>query len=288
MSIRLPILLLMVAAAMARGAEGQLLVCGWDEVFILNVETGAKSFSWKAADDPRLPAAYKDKFRTTDDCKAVAGNRILITASSDGIALVERASGRASFWGLCANVHSADLLPGDRIAAACSVRDSGGNRLAVFDGRTPEKELYSTELYSGHGAYWDEGRKLLWALGGRDLRAYALAGWESATPSLELQKSYPLPMNGGHELSPAAGAALNITAEGDAWLFDRDKGVFNRHPQFGGMTDVKSVSLNRATGQVAFTVAEKPDWWTSRIRFLNPERILTREGERLYKVRWVE
>ena len=286
MNLRLSLALLLLVGA-AQGAQ-ELLVCGWDEVYILNVETGAKSFSWKAADRPELPVAYKDKFRTTDDCKSVSGNRILITASSDGIALVDRQSGKTTFWGLCANVHSADLLPGDRIAVACSTRDKGGNRLAIFDGRTPEKELYSTELYSGHGAYWDQKRNLLWALGGRDLRAYTLVAWESAKPSLELQKAYPLPSPGGHELTPATGAALNVTAVRDAWLFDRDKGEFNKYPQFAGMTDVKSVSLNSQTGQVAFTVADRPDWWTSKIQFRNPDRVLTREGERLYKVRWVQ
>ncbi len=55
----------------------------------------------------------------------MAGNRILITASSDGVALVDRATGRTPFWGLCANAHSADLLPGERIAVACSVRADG-------------------------------------------------------------------------------------------------------------------------------------------------------------------
>ena len=45
-----------------------------------------KVFSWKAQDRPELPAAFKNKFKTTDECKPVAGNRILITASSDGVA----------------------------------------------------------------------------------------------------------------------------------------------------------------------------------------------------------
>lgn len=144
MSLHLTLLLLL--AAVVEAAGGELLVCGWDEVYILNVETGAKSFSWKAADRPDLPASYKDKFRTTDDCKAVSGNRILITASSDGIALVDRRSGKTIFWGICANVHSADLLPGDRIAVACSTREKGGNRLAIFDGHTPEGALLDRAL----------------------------------------------------------------------------------------------------------------------------------------------
>jgi hypothetical protein len=141
MAAKLFLLSLLLAGA-ALAAPNDLIVCGWDEVYILNVETGAKSFSWKAADHPELPESYKTKFRTTDDCKAVSGGRILITASSDGVALVDRKTAKTTFWGICANAHSADLLPGDRIAVACSVRENGGNRLAIFDGRVPEKELY--------------------------------------------------------------------------------------------------------------------------------------------------
>jgi hypothetical protein len=277
-------------AAAALPAASELLVCGWDEVYILSFtanEEPRKIFSWKAQDRPELPAAFKDKFRTTDDCKQVAGDRILITASSDGVALVERATGRAAFWGVCANAHSADLLPGERIAVACSVRDPGGNRLAIFDARTPEKELYSTELYSGHGAVWDERRNILWALGGRDLRAYALRDWDSARPSLELTASYPLPSGGGHELSPD-GDKLIVSGSRDVWLFDRNSRTYEPHPRLTGLGDLKSASVDPRTGRLAFTLAEKPNWWTSRIHLRNPEGLVIREGERLYKVRWVQ
>jgi hypothetical protein len=288
MDLKRSLLLLLLAAGAAHAAQGSLLVCGWDEVYILNPESGVKSFSWKAADRPELPAAYKNKFQTTDDCKLVSGDRVLITASSDGVALVDRRSARTTFWGACANAHSADLLPRERIAVACSERAQGGNRLAVFDARVPEKELYSTELASGHGALWDEARKVLWALGAKELRSYKLVNWDSDRPSLELKAAYPLPSGGGHELSPGGGKYLAISALKNVWLFDRDTGKFTPHPQFGGMADIKSVSLNPATGQIAFTQADSPDWWTSKIRLRNPDRVLVRENERLYKVRWVE
>jgi len=284
------LLLSLLAAAVAQCAPGgELLVCGWDEVYILDLARDAeKVFSWKAAERPELPASFKDKYRSTDECKAVPGGRILITASSDGIALVDRATRRTLFWGLCANAHSADLLPGERIAVACSVREQGGNRLAIFDARTPGKEIYSTELYSGHGALWDEQRKLLWALSGKDLRAYALENWDSARPSLELKASYPLPGGGGHELSASGPSTLNVSASRDVWRFDRDRREFTPHPQLAGMRDIKSASVDPGTGRLAFTQGESPNWWTSKIRFRNPDGILERAGERLYKVRWVQ
>ncbi len=281
------LLLFLLAASAAESAASELLVCGWDEVYILNLDAQPrKVFSWKAQDRPELPAAFNNKFRTTDECKPVAGNRVLITASSDGVALVERATGRTTFWGLCTNAHSADLLPGERIAVACSVGE-GGNRLAIFDARTPEKELYSTELYSGHGAVWDERRKLLWALADRELRSYTLVDWDSSRPSLALAASYPLSGAGGHELSPD-GNALIVSAGRDVWLFDRDTRKFSPHPRLAGTIGVKSASVDASTGRLAFTVAEPPNWWTSKIRFQNPDGVLVRDGERLYKVRWVK
>lgn len=285
----IPLLLLLLTAASALAAsDPELLVCGWDEVYILRLSRTTaprKVFSWTAQYRPELPAAFKDKFRTTDECKAVAGNRILITASSDGVALVERATGRTTFWGLCANAHSADLLPGERIAVACSVRETGGNRLAIFDARTPEKEIFSTELYSGHGAVWDARRKLLWALSGRDLRAYELRDWDSSRPSLELAASYPLPGGGGHELSPD-GVSLIVSGSRETWLFDRNTRKFSPHPRLAGSRDLKSASVHPRTGRLAFTLAEPPNWWTSKIRLANPEGEILRPGERLYKVRW--
>ncbi|NUN04063.1 MAG: hypothetical protein HUU41_23395 [Bryobacteraceae bacterium] len=286
-SMALFLLLAVSFAAVAEPQTHDLLVCGWDEVYILNPATGRKSFSWKAAERPELPARYKDKFRTTDECKLVEGGRILITASSDGVALAERRTGRTTFWGICANAHSADLLPGERIAVACSVREAGGNRLALFDARTPEKELFSTELYSGHGAVWDETRKLLWALGYGELRAYALSDWETPRPSLKLVNSYKLPSGGGHELSPGGDSHLVVSGSRDVWLFDRDNREFKPHPQLAEMHGIKSASVEPESGRVAFTQAEPPHWWTSKIQFRNPEGVLTREGERLYKVRWV-
>ena len=281
------LLLLLPALSVAHSAARELLVCGWDEVYILNLDAQPrKVFSWKAQDRPELPRHFKDKFKSTDECKPVAGNRILITASSDGVALVDRTTGRTTFWGVCANAHSADLLPGERIAVACSVRAEGGNRLAIFDARTPGKELHTTELYSGHGAVWDEPRKLLWALADRELRAYTLVGWDSSRPSLTLAASYPLPGGGGHELSPDANRLI-VSGARDVWLFDRDTHKFSPHPRLAGISDVKSASVDSTTGQLAFTVAERPNWWTSKIRFQNPDGALLREGERVYKVRWV-
>lgn len=281
-------LLLLVISVPALAQE--LVVCGWDEVFVLDV-SGAptKVWSWKAADRPELPEAYRTKFRTTDECKPVSGNRFLITASSDGAALVDRETGVARWWGACGNAHSAELLPGERIVLACSVREGTGNKLALFDAGVPEKQLFATELHSGHGAVWDAERQVLWALGMDELRAYTLVAWDTPSPSLALKATYALPDRSGHELMAVPDSSrLVLSTHASVWLFDRDTGAFTKDGDLKDVHDVKSVAIHRGTGRKAYVRADAPEWWSSRIRLLHPDRTITLEGERLYKIRWVE
>ena len=268
-----------------------LVVCGWDEVFVLDVTTPTaprKTWSWRAADRPELPEAYRSLFRTTDDCKPIGADRMLITASSDGAALVDVASGKALWWGRCGNTHSAEWLPADRIVLACSVRPETGNRLVVFDARTPDLPRFSTELESGHGVVWDASRQRLWALGLRELRAYTLVDWNSDTPSLHLAARYPLPGEGGHELSAVPRSPqLIVSATDGVWRFDRDSERFTPDRDLHRLAHVKSAVIDERSGRLAWTQADEPEWWTSRIRFAHPEATVTLPGERLYKVRWL-
>jgi hypothetical protein len=281
---------LMLLGGCASAAAQELVVCGWDEVFVLDVSAAPKKvWTWKAADRPELPAAYRTKFRTTDECKPVTGNRVLITASSDGAALVDRATGEVRWWGACGNAHSAELLPGERIVLACSVREGTGNKLAVFDARVPERELFATELHSGHGAVWDAHRQVLWAIGMHELRAYTLVDWDSPRPSLALKASYALPDESGHELTAVPRSPLLVlSTHASVWTFDRDTGTFAAHPELEGRRDVKSVAIHPRTGRTAYVQADPPEWWSSRIRLLHPDGTIALEGERLYKIRWVE
>lgn len=261
----------------------ELLVCGWDELVALDVAgpEPVKVWRWKAEERAELPAEYRKLFRTIDECKPVGGGRILITASSDGVALIERPSGKVLFWARGANAHSAEMLPGGRIAVACSVRQRGGNRVALFDAAAPEREIASAELYSGHGVVWDQERGTLWALGGRELKAF--------TADLQLKAAYELPDEGGHDLWAAPGSAkLGLTSHEGVWEFDRDTRTFRRHAALGGLAHVKSVAQHPATGETAYIQADLPEWWSERIEFLNPRRTLRLAGERLYKARWAE
>ena len=276
------------------GETHELICCGWDEVFILDVGPASdtapkKIWSWRAKDRPELPDHMKGRFNTTDDCKPVGGGKkILITSSGGGVALVERASGTVLFYAVVVEAHSADVLPRGRVAAAGSNDgEIGGDCLKVFDLSVSEKPLCTYPLPWGHGAVWDEGRKLLWALSGEDLRSYRLKDWDSDKPALDLVAAYELPEGGGHELYPVPGTPLlSVSTARHCWVFDRDKHSFRLHPILAEAGDVKSISVNPGTGQIAYVQGETGTWWSDKIHLMRPRRLLQLPGERLYKARW--
>jgi hypothetical protein len=286
-------LLLGFCLSYASALADKLVCCGREEVFIIDAETNQslpikKLWSWKAAERKDLPESFRSLFRTTDDCKPVAGgSRILISASSGGLALVEYPSGKVIWYAKVGNAHSVELLPNDRIAVAGSTHDEG-NRVAIYDIRKPDQQLFHEELYSGHGVVWDSRRERLWALGFDELRAYHLEDWETNEPRLKLMATHKLPSPGGHDLSPLPSSTnLIVTASKNVFIFDRDTGSFTEHETLGNEVSVKCVSVHPKTGRTAWTQGEDGEWWSPHIRFLNPEGVLKLEGERLYKVRWL-
>jgi hypothetical protein len=279
----------------------ELILCGWDEVFILDMsqpQSGKpkKVWSWQANGHADLPWYGQDVgFGATDECKPVDGGRKILVTSSGlgvGVALVDRASRKVLFWARAENAHSADLLPGDRVAVATSIHEVtdpplNPDRLTIYDGRAPGRELCHTELPAGHGVVWDEERQILWALSSRDIRAYRLAQWDSEEPSLEMLSGVYLPEGGAHDLYPVPGGLFaTVTTHRHCWLFDRDNGSLHLHPQLWGTSNIKSVSVNAVTGQLAYVQSEGEEWWAERVRFLQPDSVLHLPGERLYKARW--
>ena len=271
--------------------SGELIVCGGAEVFILDMtqQPPKKVWSWRAASRPELPEAMRGKFESTSDCKPVnGGSRILIVSSGDGVALVERASGKVLFYASAPNAHSADVLPGGALVVASSISpNQPGDRLILFDLKKPDLPLFDTKFPSAHGVFWDDGRALLWAVGGDYLRSYRLVGGGTASPRLEQAAEYRLPDSDAHDLSPVPGSdLLAVTTHSHAWIFNRSQHDFSLHPQLGGEADVKSIAVHPITKQVAFTQAGKGVWWTDKLRFAGPQKTVALEGERMYKVRW--
>jgi hypothetical protein len=286
-------------------AARELIVCGWDEVFILDLDAKTentarpdvrsevprrRTWSWRAEDRADLPGEFKPLFKTTDECKPYDGGaKILITSSGGGVALVTRSDGRVLFYGRAANAHSAELLPNDRVAVAASHDQAGkGDRLIVFDLAKSNVEVLSEELPWGHGVVWDSQRNKLWALGNTDIRVFELRDWSTASPKLQRLETIALPESGGHNLSVAGGNTplLAVSTSNRCWLFDRDRKTFQPHPELGDKKGIKSISYHPSTGQIAYVQMEGQNWWAERIHFLNPAGYLHVGGEHFYKARW--
>jgi hypothetical protein len=273
-----------------------LFLCGGPQVLRLTVAfEGDKAqivsrSDWEAGKSKGMPTGMVESFKTTDDCKPIEkGARILVTSSAGGLAIVERESGDTIFHALVPNAHSAEVLPRNRVVAAASVNPKGGDRLILFDRDRSGVELFSTPLHSAHGVHWVEAEQTLWALGHGELQAYDLVDWDSAKPSLKLRRSWPLPSASGHDLSPVPNASsFIVTTNTQVYTFDRKTGQFTPHPALGTLPVIKSVSIHPTTGRLMFTQADRPEWWTRTLRFLDPTATLSFPGDRLYKARWAE
>lgn len=270
----------------AEAAAPRLVLCGGDEVFVVDLQ-GRKSWGWRAVEDPALPDAFRPLFRSTDECKPTADGRVVITSSGGAAAVVDRATRRATFWARVVNAHSAELLPRNRLAAAASV-GQGGDRLLLFDlARPGDPPLWSDALPSGHGVVWDADRGLLWALGGEELRAYLLEAWDGSAPRLTRLETHRLPSPGGHDLSPVPfSSRLLVTTGTEVLSFDRETRRFEPHPRLGKAAKVKGISVDPRTGRTAYVQAEE-SWWAFGVRFLEPDGRLNLPGRRLYKARWL-
>jgi hypothetical protein len=281
-----------IARAPPKDTE-DLLVCGGPQVLRLTLRFAGDTAQiearsdWEASQSRGMPAAMVPSFKTTDDCKPIDhGLNVLVTSSAGGVAIIERESGDTLFHAMVPNAHSAEVLPRNRVVAAASVAPNG-DRLVLFDRSRSGVELFSTPLHSGHGVHWVEAEKTLWALGHGELQAYDLVDWNSAKPSLKLRRSWPLPSASGHDLSPIPNSSsFIVTTNTNVYTFDRKTGQFTAHPALGALPVVKSVSIHPTNGRLMFTQADRPEWWTRTLRFLDPAATLSFPDDRLYKARW--
>jgi hypothetical protein len=273
-------------------AAGQLIVCGSDDLFILNLNKTPpeKVWKWNAATRPDLPETMRGKFRTIAECKPVEdGDRILIAASSNGAAVIERKTGKVAFYATVFNAHSIEMLPAGRVVVASShVPSAPGDRLIVFDLSRPVQEVFHTELLWAHGVVWDPQRELLWALSDKELRAYKLVDWNSGTPALAKDVIYKLPDDGGHNLSAVPGTAmLSVSTAHRSWLFDRDRREFAPHPDIGDYARVKCIDVDPLNQRLVWVQAQGDNWWSDKLQLLHPTKTIQLPGERIYKARWL-
>ena len=267
-----------------------MAVCGDGIVRIIDMaesdSTDIKEVWRWDKDDPQvnLPKGYDMLMRNLDECKFVDNNtKMLLTASGDGMMLLDIETKDILCYAHVPMAHSADLLPNNRIAVALSIHNKG-NALEIYDIDTPEKVVFRDTLYSGHGVVWNEKRQRLYALGYKELKEYELVDWNTDQPSLRQVKMWEIPMESGHDLSPVDDNRMLVSAHEGVMWFDIDKEEFSPFEPLCDVENVKSVNYDPETQKLVYTKAEI-NWWTHHIYQENPDKVITMDSLKVYKVR---
>ena len=269
----------------------EIIACGDDTILIIDEQAsdGANVkvvWSWKAAEvASQIPEKYQKYLISLDDCKFVDGGKnILVTSSSGAVLLIERATKKCLFYAHVPNAHSADALPGGRIAVALSTNPNG-NSIEIYDRNHSEQVLYKDSLYSGHGAVWNSARQRFYALGYDELREYSLVNWNSSSPALKLEQKWTIPGIGGHDLSLVSDDELLVTEHHGVHSFDISSGKFTPFEPLSHAENIKSVNYIKSSKRLIYTQAEE-SWWTFNIYLKNPDKTINIPDIKLYKVRF--
>ena len=267
----------------------EIIVGGDDVVMILDFHNSAdsvKKVNWylKMSEVPDMPDTMIRHMKTVDDHKSVDNHtKILICSSSGGTLLLDRATKKCLFHAITPNAHSVEYLPGNRIAVALSTANKG-NRLEIYDTGQSNTVLFSDSLYSGHGVTWMKGRKLLYALGYDELRAYSLVNWDTTNPALQLEEKWILPETGGHDLYAPSENQLLISTSNKVWKFDINSNTFEPFHPIANEPNVKSVYYDEKADHLIYTKGEI-SWWTHNIYSINPTKKIMIPEIDAYKVR---
>ena len=290
---RICILCLLLLSAIAGSSQSDkvrnaFLVCGDQYVLLVDYEKSNDTipkviWSWDAHSAKELPEDFRlKKFNSIDDCKAIKdGEEILVSSSSGAVAIVRRKDQKVLFFANVPNAHSIEALPGNMLATAASTAPLG-NKIMIFDTRTPKQPVFTDSLYSAHGVVWHKKRKSLFALGYDVLREYKLE-----SDGLRLHDEWKIPGIGGHDLQMTPDKrGFFITEHNGAWVFDIQSERFDKIDGFPDAHNIKSLGQNRA-GQIIYTVPEE-SWWTYHVSFFRPQRKFAFPEMKVYKARWFD
>ncbi|GGR08059.1 hypothetical protein [Streptomyces netropsis] len=210
-------------------------------------------WSWvPPGDEPGL-SCLRESYGVTEAKWAANGTRIAAIVGN-GVVVVSYPGGDILF-GACnnTNMHSVEMLPGNRIAVADTGSSAaGGVWVYSMDRRIATEPIQRVGgLPSSHGLLWDETAKVLWAVGtnrwpqqGSDspdvhglLVAYrydsAAAQPLSQQAVHTMRKSPALPewpgwYDGPHDIAPVPGQReLLVTTDLTVFVFDIDRGAFS-------------------------------------------------------------
>lgn len=285
-------LLVALQVADAAIAQADLVACGDDKVVMIDSRRSTPSkayitWTWKVEEAGELPEAYRKIMVPLDECKPVLGGKqLLITSSGGGVALLDIASKKILFYAQSPMAHSAEMLPGGKIAVALSTH-AKGNSIELYDSKKSAQCLFKDSLYSGHGVVWNKKLQRLFALGFDELRSYRLAGGNGAGPLLVLEKSWKLPDEGGHDLSAVDDHEMIVTTHNNVFKFDIEKKTFTVFEPLAGKHNIKSANYNKKNRRLVYTQAEQ-SWWTFNIYSINPGQTIPIPDIKLYKVRFLK
>ena len=246
-------------------------------------------WTWTPDTSRGMPKRLIQNFSTIDECKpASGGTELLITSSHDAVAIISRQTGDTLFSASVKNAHSAVLLPDDLIAVASSdSTDGSGDRIVFFDRRSSNVRLAELPLHAAHGLVWDDSRKLLWADGFDQLINARVTREEHGSVHVALHKVYYLPESTGHDFRISSDCStLYVTTTHHAYEFPIALGTFRPFQPLSDIVDVKSFSVDPQSGQMVYTIADKGGYWTSTLRFAQPENTAPLSTP-IYKTRWV-
>lgn len=256
----------------------QLLFCGDNKIYQIDAEkamaNGYKNaivWQWDAKTVAIKMGMAESNMIRLDDCKLVDNNTKVLATSSKSYAVLLDYKTQNLLWFSTGskNAHSAELLPNNRVAVACS---EGGDVLQIFDIDKNNQVLFSTELTNGHGVVWNEANQRLYAIGGTSIKVYTLTDWDTTSPKLTLEKTISSSsyVTGLHDMTLVDSNTL-LVAGNRAALYDISKNTFTSIPHFASSNAIKSVNYNPQTGHCWYTDATGSDreltWSSNDIRF---------------------
>ena len=237
----------------------QLIAAGGTKVYIFDEKMARDAGNYKAGLvwewDSNKEKAKLSRPDHIDDAKPVMDNKkLLVTSSYAWCALVDIETKGLDFYATgLSGAHSAEILPGDRIAVACS---DGGDFVALYDKSRPNALIASYPLVSAHGVVWCEKTKRLYAIGGTTLQVYKPnADWDN-NPALILEKTISSSgfVSGMHDMTAVDENTLIIGGNKLAF-FDITTEKFSAVTAYNKVAGFKSVNYNPSSGEFYYTYA---------------------------------
>jgi hypothetical protein len=241
-------------------------------------------WSWHAASDPSMPSLLASAFTVLDECKPVQhGERalVVVTASSGGVAVIDRDTRQTIFARRLFNAHSADILADGSVVAAAS---TGGDALVRWrmDAQEP---LFQVPLPHAHAVVPDAARGLLWSGGGRQVVAFDY-GLTSPEPRVVIV----MPDDEVHDLCwDCHQNQLLCSTQNAVWTIDPDTRVVQPWQPLAQMRLVKGIAPPHDDGAICFHKGEGGTWSSDVLYALTPAPQLAMvrfPGRKLYKARW--